>query len=279
MKIQIRDVDKTFPSARGPIRVLQTINLEVKEGEFYSIIGPSGCGKTTILNIAAGLEKVDSGGVWMDGRKVEGPESERFLIFQEPALFPWLNVIQNVEFGLKVKGIPPKERRKIAWEYLVMVHLTKFRNAYVHQLSGGMKQRVALARALATDPEVLLMDEPFSALDAQTRDILHGELQGIWEKTKKTIIFVTHNVREAVYLSDRVAVMTALPGRIKGEVRIPLPRPRHKEDVNLILVADEIMTVLREEVEKVEKEELGSDWTFPEAERRRGDRPDLGSGI
>ncbi|KKO18952.1 MAG: ABC transporter ATP-binding component [Candidatus Brocadia fulgida] len=212
-----------------------------------------------LMNIVAGLEKADSGEVWANGRRIQGAGPDRVVIFQEAALFPWLNVIKNVEFGLKLKGVNGRERRNIALEYLKMVHLSKFQNSHIHELSGGMKQRVAIARALAMNPEMLLMDEPFSALDAQTRWILHYELQNIWMKTKKTILFVTHNIREAVCLADRIFILSTSPGKIKKEFAIDLPRPRDDNDVNVAEYSTRIMQELKTEIDKVVKCEMDAD--------------------
>lgn len=255
----IQHVSKSFQSKNGSVYVLEDINLEIKQGEFVCLVGPSGCGKTTLMNIVAGLEKADSGEVWANGRKVNYAGPDRVVIFQEAALFPWLNVIKNVEFGLKLKGVSSRERRDIALEYLKMVHLTRFQNAHIHELSGGMKQRVAIARALAMNPEMLLMDEPFSALDAQTRWILHFELQNIWMKTKKTILFVTHNIREAVCLADRIFILSTSPGRIKKEFFVDLPRPRDDNDVSVAEYSTKIMKELKAEIDKVVKCEMDAD--------------------
>ena len=258
-KLRVQHVSKSFQSKDRNSYVLEDINLEIQQGEFVCIVGPSGCGKTTLLNIVAGFEKADSGEVWANAHRVTGAWTDRGVIFQEAALFPWLNVIKNVEFGLKLKGINSRERRNIALEYLKMVHLTKFQNAHVHELSGGMKQRVAIARALAMNPEMLLMDEPFSALDAQTRWILHYELQNIWLKTRKTILFVTHNIREAVCLADRVIILSTTPGRIKKEFSVDLPRPRDDNDVNVAEYSTRIMKELKAELDKVVKCEMDAD--------------------
>ncbi|MEK7291544.1 MAG: ABC transporter ATP-binding protein [Planctomycetota bacterium] len=255
----MQNISKSFQSNNKGFSALEDINLEVREGEFVCIVGPSGCGKTTLLNIVAGLEKADSGEVWISGHKINGAGPDRVVIFQEAALFPWLNVIKNVEFGLKQKGVNGSQRRNTALEYLKMVHLTKFQHAHVHELSGGMKQRVAIARALAMNPEMLLMDEPFSALDAQTRWILHFELQNIWLKTKKTILFVTHNIREAVCLADRIVILSISPGRIKKEFTVELPRPRDDNDVNVAEYSTRIMKELKAEINKVVKCEMDAD--------------------
>jgi NitT/TauT family transport system ATP-binding protein len=258
-KLRVQHISKSFQSTNGRVYVLEDINLEIQQGEFVCIVGPSGCGKTTLMNIIAGFEKADSGEVWANDRRVTSAWTDRGVIFQEAALFPWLNVIKNVEFGLKLKGINSRERRNIALGYLKMVHLTKFQNAHVHELSGGMKQRVAIARALAMNPEMLLMDEPFSALDAQTRWILHYELQNIWLKTRKTILFVTHNIREAVCLADRVIILSTTPGRIKKEFSVDLPRPRDDNDVNVAEYSTRIMKELKVELDKVVKCEMDAD--------------------
>jgi NitT/TauT family transport system ATP-binding protein len=222
-------------------------------GEFVCLLGPSGCGKSTLLSIIAGLESASSGEIRADGRKIQGPGTERVLLFQEAALFPWLDVQRNVEFGLLQSGVKLKERAGIAQSFLELVHLQGFEKSYVHQLSGGMRQRVAIARALAIDPSILLMDEPFGALDALTRDRLHAELEAIWSRTGKTILFVTHNVREAVALGDRVLIFSPRPGRIVREFRIDLPRPRFLEDHALVDVAAEILAVLKETLQDQEK--------------------------
>ena len=213
-------------------------------------MGPSGCGKSTLLHLIAGLHQQTSGEILLDGKGVEGPGTDRILIFQELGLFPWLTVGQNVEFGLKMKGASKVVREEKTRHYLRLVHLSQFKDSYTHQLSGGMRQRVALARALATEPDVLLMDEPFAALDAQTRDLLHDELERIWAETGRTIIFVTHNVREAIRLGDRVVLMTFRPGRVKRAFPIDLPRPRVLEDVHVAHAAREILEELREEINR-----------------------------
>ncbi len=279
MKLKLSGVSKKFISKNGKVMALDGIDLEVDEGEFVCLVGPSGCGKSTLLNIVAGFERPDSGELTYDGRPVNGAGIGRVMIFQEPALFPWLSVRKNVEFGLKMVGVSRAERSEKALKYLKMVHLSKFADSYVHELSGGMKQRVALARALALDPDVLLMDEPFAALDAQTRDMLHEELLEIWSRTKKTILFVTHNVREAVYLADRVVVMTARPGRIKREFRVELARPRDLAMPSVGRIIGSVMQDLREEVEKIAKEEYDSDWTASKTGFLYSVDNDLGSGI
>ena len=228
--IQARDITLVFKSKdREPITALRGFNLEVGKGEFVSIVGPSGCGKSTFLNLLLGLIKPDSGEMTLAGSPISGPGQERAMVFQEFGLLPWRTVRANVELGLELKGIASPERAQRATELITLVGLKDFEHHYPHELSGGMKQRVGLARALATEPEVLLMDEPFAALDAQTRDLMQTELLQIWERTKKTVLFVTHSIEEAAYLSDRVIIMTARPGRAKETLEIRLPRPRDYE--------------------------------------------------
>jgi NitT/TauT family transport system ATP-binding protein len=228
--IQARNVKLTFrPANRAPVRALDAFDMDVEDGEFISIVGPSGCGKSTFLNVLLGLIKPDSGEVRMHGRKITGPGSERAIVFQEFGLLPWRTVQHNIELGLELKRIAAVKRRLIAERLISLVGLAGFESHYPHELSGGMKQRVGLARALATDPEVLLMDEPFAALDAQTRDLMQVELLRIWREARKTVLFVTHQIDEAIYLSDRVLVMSKRPGRTKRVFDIKLPRPREYE--------------------------------------------------
>src|SRR5438309_12114113 len=233
-KLAIEDVSKTFRTATGEVLALDRISLQVNEAEFVCLVGPSGCGKTTLLNIIAGLEKPDSGTVLADGKPVTSPGRDRLVMFQEPALFPWLDVFGNVLFGLKLKpNLTNKDRRDVAKYYLELVGLTRFEHANIHELSGGMKQRVALARALAPNPRMLLMDEPFAALDALTREQLYGDIQEIWKARRKTIVFVTHNVRAAACLGDRVLLFSPHSGRIQEEFTVNLPRPRDINSVDL----------------------------------------------
>ncbi len=228
--VVVEQVSKKYVTPSGDACLaLQDLNLNIEKGEFFALLGPSGCGKSTLLHIIGGLNSAD-GTILINGEPVRGPGLNRGIVFQEYALFPWQTVIENVAFGLKMKGVPKKKRLQTAREYLALVGLSGFEERYPDQLSGGMKQRTAIARALAFDPEVLLMDEPFAALDAQTREILQAELLKIWEKTGKTIIFVTHSIEEAVFLAQRVAVITARPGRIKKIVDIPLPDQRYAEE-------------------------------------------------
>ena len=254
ISLQIENVSKVFTGRSGSVEALRPVNLAVEAGEFVCLLGPSGCGKSTLLSIIAGLEAATTGIVLADSRKIQGPGTDRILLFQEAALFPWLDVQRNVEFGLRQLGTPTKERRALARRFIEMVHLKGFERSYVHQLSGGMRQRVAIARALAINPAVLLMDEPFGALDALTRDRLHAELELIWSSTRKTILFVTHNVREAVALGDRVLVFSPRPGRIVREFRIDLPRPRSLEDHSLVDESAEILSVLREAIGDLDEE-------------------------
>lgn len=235
-RLVIDKVSKRFRNARADVQALDSISLQVAAREFVCIVGPSGCGKSTLLDIVAGLTMPDEGCVLADGMPVRGPGRQRLVMFQESALFPWLDVTGNVLFGLKlVPGLTAAERRERAMYFLDMVGLSRFAKSHVHELSGGMKQRVALARTLAPDPQVLLMDEPFAALDALTRDQLYDDLQRIFLETDKTILFVTHNVREAASLADRVVLMSPSPGRIAETFEIGLPRPR---DPNSIPVAE-----------------------------------------
>jgi len=279
MSLKFNSVCKSFLTKHKNTHTLEKIDLEIKKGEFVCLVGPSGCGKSTLLNVAAGLERASTGNVYLDNQEITEAGPDRAVMFQEPALFPWLRVIDNVEFGMKMQGVPKKERREKAHKFLKMVHLTKFQHSYIHELSGGMKQRAALARALAMDSQVLLMDEPFAALDSQTKHLLQMELQQIWWETKKTIIFVTHDVNEAVLLAERVIVMSANPGRIKKDFSIKLARPRQIDSLDLSYVAAEIMQVLKDEVEKVAKAEYDSDWHFEKDSILPGDFCDLGAGL
>lgn len=247
-KLEAKNIEKYFDHDGHKLQALGGINLKVNDGDFVCLVGPSGCGKSTFLRIVAGLDRPDNGQVLLDGKPVAETGPDRILVFQEGALFPWLKVVDNVEFGLKVAGIPKSERSEISKRYLDMMQLTRFAESYTYQLSTGMKQRVAIARALVLDPDVLLMDEPFAALDAQTRDLLLVETQLIWERTKKTILFVTHNVAEATVLGNRVAVFTNRPSTIKKEITIDYRRPRLSEDENLSKYQQQILAELRPEV-------------------------------
>ena len=228
--ISANNVSLTFrPKNRMPVTALNNFAVEVDRGQFVSIVGPSGCGKSTFLNVLLGLISPNSGEMIVNGRQVRGPGHDRAMVFQEFGLLPWRTVTNNVELGLELQGVPTAERRKISQGFIDMVGLAGFEDHYPHELSGGMKQRVGLARALASDPDVLLMDEPFASLDAQTRDIMQAELLRIWQQAKKTVLFVTHQIEEAVYLSDHVVVMTKRPGHTKKIIDIDLPRPRDYE--------------------------------------------------
>ena len=249
--ISLSGVFRSYKNSRGSFTpALQNIDLEIEQGEFVCIVGPSGCGKSTLLHLLAGLDRPTTGEITVDGSPVKGPGTDRILLFQELGLFPWLNVRQNVEFGLKMAGVSKQERKDRARYFIRMVHLSHFEDHFMHQLSGGMRQRVALARSLALKPKILLMDEPFAALDAQTRDMLHDELERIWKETAPTIVFVTHNVREAVRLGDRVLLMSFRPGRIKSQFQVALDRPRHVEDSDVACLSKEILGQLREEIDR-----------------------------
>jgi len=257
-KISLAGISLAYRTNSGqPLAALANINLDVRAGEFLCIVGPSGCGKSTLLHLIAGLSRPSSGNIRVNGKPIRGAGTDRILIFQDLGLFPWLTVRQNIEFGLKMKGLARGEREVKAREYLRLVHLSQFENSYTHQLSGGMRQRVALARALALEPDVLLMDEPFAALDAQTRDLLHDELERIWQETGCTIVFVTHNVREAVRLGERVVLLTFRPGTTKQEYSIGLARPRHIEQTDVAAAAREILECLREEITRSRDAEYG----------------------
>jgi len=256
MKVELKGVHKFFGDNGGNRAALEDIDLKVQDGEMVVLLGPTGCGKSTLIHLIAGLQKPERGTVRVDGKDVPGPSQERVVMFQDSALFPWMNVLQNVEFGLRMVGTGPDERRERAMKYLKIVHLSRFVKAFPHELSGGMRQRVALARALVINPQILLMDEPFAALDAQTRNLLLIELEDIWRKTKKTIILVTHNVREATFLADRVYEMSAPPGRIIGEYPIKVPRPRREGDPALVMIQNKIMQSLKSEIEKVAQQEI-----------------------
>src|SRR5687767_14670991 len=251
-KLEARNIGKQFLAVHQNeaklITAIKNINLTIEDEQFVCLVGPSGCGKTTLLNILAGLDKPTEGEIILNGRPVTETGPDRTMVFQENALFPWLKVLDNVEFGLKMAGVQKNKRQERAMHYLDMMQLTKFANAYTYQLSGGMKQRVAIARALAIDPEVLLMDEPFAALDSQTRDLLLVELQPIWTRTKKTIAFITHNILESVVLGDKVAVFTKRPGTVKKEVTVDYRRPRLPEDENLQPYYRQIIDAMKGEI-------------------------------
>jgi NitT/TauT family transport system ATP-binding protein len=273
--IKINNLNKAY----GKINVLQDINLHIKESEFVSFIGPSGCGKSTLINIIAGLDKATSGKVLVDEKEINGTHTDRIMVFQNAALFPWLDVYGNVAFGLKNICKDPNEIRDKVEEVLRKVHLSKFKHHYPHQLSGGMKQRVSIARSIVMDPKILLMDEPFSALDEQTRMLLHNELQEIWMETGKTILFVTHNIREAVKLSDRVIIMGIRPGCIVDDIAIDMAHPRQSTDSNLFYKEELIFRKLKVEIEKVAKEELGNEYNFEKNHLSWEHNNTMGGGI
>ncbi len=229
VKVKIDNVVKTFDTRKGEMVALNGVNLDIMENEFITVVGPSGCGKSTLLNIIAGLLEPTSGKVYCDGHEVVGTGTERGVVFQQYALFPWLTVKKNVEFGLSIKGMSKEEASETAMKYIKMVDLEDFANHYPKELSGGMKQRVAIARAYAVNPSILLMDEPFGALDAQTRTQLQEELLQTWQKEKKTCFFITHDVDEAIILGQKVVIMSARPGRIKEIVDVNIPYPRNQE--------------------------------------------------
>lgn len=246
VKIVVENVSKHFQTKNRVVHALEDVSLQVKKGEFVCLVGPSGCGKSTLLNLIAGFEFPDQGEILVDGKIVRKPGSDRMVMFQEPALFPWLNAFDNILFGIALNSsLPSKEQREKANFYLRLVGLEKFSHSHPHELSGGMKQRISLARALASDPQVLLMDEPFAALDALTREQLYEDLQLIWQDQQKTVVFVTHNVAEAACLGDRVVLFSAHPGKIYEEFFIPLPRPREIRSMEVAQVCNAITHVLR----------------------------------
>lgn len=255
-KLVIDQVGKVFSTKGGEMVALDRTSFKVKEGEFITILGPSGCGKSTILRIVAGLEEPSSGHVYLDGREVNGPGPDRGMVFQSYTLYPWLTVEDNIAFGLKLKGTSQRQCKEVAQHYLELIGLSGFEKHYPIQLSGGMKQRVAIARALANDPEILLMDEPFGALDAQTRSIMQEILLKAWEESKKTILFITHDVEESIFLADSVYVMTARPGRLKENIPVSLPRPRDyniKSSSEFLSLKKRLLELIREETLKALK--------------------------
>jgi NitT/TauT family transport system ATP-binding protein len=264
-------VDKRFE--RGGY-VLRDVSLTCEPGELVVVVGPSGCGKSTLLNIAAGMLGADRGEVTLDGQPVRAPGPERTMVFQEHGLFPWLSAAQNIELGLKMAGVSRSERLDRVASALRMVHLTSAGDKLVHELSGGMRQRIAIARALVLDPALLLMDEPFAALDAQTRTLLHEQLQEVWLTTRKTILFVTHSVGEAVRLADRIVVMSAYPGRIRRVIDVPLPSPRPFDTPTLAGIAREVREEIEDEVNRL-RAEMDEDTARPQGpgDARGADRP------
>jgi len=246
--VKVEDATKTFSSRKGDVTALEHVNLEVHDGQFVCLLGPSGCGKTTLLRMIGGLDVPTSGTISIDGKIVDGPSPKMTMVFQEYSLYPWRTVAENVGFGLEMTGVPKEERVAEVNKRLALVGLAGFSDNYPYELSGGMRQRAAVARALATDPAVMLMDEPFGALDAQTRNKMQRELLQIWEETKKTVIFVTHSVDEAVYLSDKIVILTPRPGRIYEIYPNPLPRPRDRTSVEFAKLRKDVLA----EIEKLE---------------------------
>jgi NitT/TauT family transport system ATP-binding protein len=263
----------------GGLRVLDDVSLSVAAGEFVCILGPSGSGKSTILNLLAGLLRPTRGRIACAAGEITAPSPERALVFQDAALFPWLTVRKNVEFALRLQGLDTRERSARSEELLRLVHLWRFEASYPHELSGGMRQRAGIARALASDPAVLLMDEPFAALDAQTREILQAEVERIWAATRKTVVFITHNVREAVRLADRVVLMGTHPGRILHEVTINLARPRDASDTSVARIVADLGARIADEVERAAREEGDDAWLLSRGAVPRGAHRDLGRGL
>jgi NitT/TauT family transport system ATP-binding protein len=254
-KLVVHGLTKVFDTGKEPVRALEAASLELAENEFVSLVGTSGCGKSTLLSIVAGLQEATSGEVAVDGHPVQGPGRDRGVVFQTYTLFPWLTARENIEFALRGESMSGAERRSVAEEHLALVGLERFADAHPNQLSGGMKQRVAIARALSYRPEILLMDEPFGALDALTRQLMQELLTKVWEQHRLTVLFVTHDVEEAVYVSDRVLVMTNRPGRIKKEVRVDLPRPRSYD----MLASPRFGELYGEVLESIREESVAGD--------------------
>lgn len=247
-KIVARGLVKRFGEGSGAVTALDGIDLSVPEGQFVCILGPSGCGKSTLLFITAGLEKATAGTIAVDGRAVTAPGRDRGMLFQQLALFPWRTARRNIEFGLELQDVDEAGRREKSKYWLSLMNLDDFADMYPHQLSGGMQQRIAIARLLINDPEILLMDEPFAALDAQTRTVLGEELVRVWQQTRRTVLFVTHSVDEAIFLADRLLVMTRRPGRFKADLRIDLPRPRDPASDEFNAIRREVTGLIRSEV-------------------------------
>ena len=259
VSISFKGLSKVFIKGKKQVVALQGFSLDVKKGEIVCLLGPSGCGKTTVLRILAGLDTPSSGDVLLNGKSIRNAGPDRGMVFQEFALFPWRTVRKNIEFGLEVKGVPPEKRSELSSRYIDLVGLKGFEDSHPKELSGGMKQRVGIARALANEPAVLLMDEPFGSLDAQTRNLMQKELLRIWAATGKTILFVTHSVDEAVFLADRIVVMTARPGMVREVIEVGLPRPRDRTSREFIAVRGKVLTELDEEFEKARAKELSPD--------------------
>ncbi|WP_065755721.1 ABC transporter ATP-binding protein [Bradyrhizobium paxllaeri] len=248
--IDVRNIGVTFGRAESEVVAVKEVSINVQPGEFVSLIGPSGCGKSTLLSIVAGFVKPTKGAALLDGKKITKPGSDRGVVFQQYSLFPWLSVRKNVEFGLKMAGVDQNKRLTTARSLLDLAGLLSFENHYPDQLSGGMKQRIGIVRALATSPQVLLMDEPFGALDTQTRVVMQEILTNIWQQFRISVLFITHDIEESIFLSDRIYVMTARPGRIKAEIKVPLPRPRTPEMTDtpeFMNLVQELKGLIREE--------------------------------
>jgi NitT/TauT family transport system ATP-binding protein len=279
MQISVRGVTKTFQGRDGKTTALERVDLEIASGGFVCLLGPSGCGKSTLLNLIAGFERPDTGELSLDGRPIDGPGPDRVVLFQDPALFPWLSVEENVAFPLRARKLAAAESRTRVEDALRTVHLWRFRKSQPHELSGGMRARAAIARALVMEPSVMLMDEPFASLDAQTRDMLQQEVERAWERTRATIVFVTHDNREAVRLATQVVVMGTRPGRVKLvlDVETDLPRPRDANDRNLNLLVTRVARELRIEIEKIAREESDERPLSADAHKRKS--PDLGRDI
>jgi NitT/TauT family transport system ATP-binding protein len=259
IKIRIEHLSKAFPNPRTGqvIPAVHDLNIDIHAGEFLCVLGPSGCGKTTLLNCLAGFIQADEGALLKDGHPIDGPAPDRGMVFQEYGLFPWFTVEQNILFGPRMRGLPRARLQEIGRRYVELVNLRGFERHYPFELSGGMKQRVSLARALANDPEVLLMDEPFGALDAQTREAMQEELLRIWERDRKTCVFITHSIAEAVYLADRVVVLSARPGRVKRVITVDIPRLRDRSSEAFFERYREADAVLREEIARAASEPAG----------------------
>jgi NitT/TauT family transport system ATP-binding protein len=276
-RLVLRHVSKCFDSTAIP--AVSDVTLICEPREFVVVVGPSGCGKSTLLNLAAGMVHADKGVVELDGKPITQPGPDRAMVFQDHGLFPWLSASENIAFGLKMAGVPRSEREDRVDAALQMVHLGKAGNKLVHELSGGMRQRVAIARAMVMDPKVLLMDEPFAALDAQTRTLLHAQLQELWMQTHKTILFVTHSVGEAVRLADRIIVLHAHPGRVRREIPVNLPHPRRFDSPEISALVKQVRTEIEDEVNRVNRELVGDEWKPQAADGMGDDSFDLGGGI
>ena len=276
-RLRLAEVTRFFNGS--PNHGVQNISLECAPAEFVVVVGPSGCGKSTLLNLAAGMIAPDSGSVTLDDRPVAGPGPDRTMVFQDHGLFPWLTAAQNVEFGLKMAGMSRREREERTDDALKLVHLKASAGKLIHELSGGMRQRVAIARAMVMDPAVLLMDEPFAALDAQTRTLMHAQLQELWGQTRKTILFVTHSVGEAVRLADRIIVLHAHPGRIRREVRVDLPHPRNFDSPDITELVRLVRREIEDEVNRVNRPTADSEWIPAPPPDLDGDSGIMGGGI